>query len=283
MSNFLTSAVNSLGGLVGDPNLGNQAGNLIQHPLSTVNGWLGNNVAPPPGILQGAPVSQARLQQRPDGTFFDPVTGQSYSRDPSGQFAPIANPNTAQQVGAAAAGAAGYAGQVPGYDAREAAAYGNEGNLAATLNRMAMGQGPTVAGTQLAGGLDQAARAQLAASSGQGGNAAVLNRMAMAGNLGQLDSQYNQQQAMLRAHEQQGALGQLGQLYGNMQSQSEGMAGQKISAANYLNGLAMQGESGREGAAQDAAKTNAGANMGLLSLGLQGYGAYKSAKGTVGG
>lgn len=216
----------------------------------------GKTVNQPFKPLTGPPASEQTLVKNADGTSYDPTTGQTYSYVPGvvgangtasgGYYTGAATPNSAQQVGADFNRANGFFNQVPGYDQREQQAYNQEGNVAAYLNNLVQGSGPSVAGAQLAGGQDQAARQQLAQAAGaSGGNAALMRMLAM-GNTAGLQAATNQQQAMARVQEERDALAQLAGVTGNMQQQSMGMAGQKISAADALNGLAMQGQSGFE-------------------------------------
>lgn len=155
--------------------------------------------------------------------------------------------------------AAGFFNQVPGYDAREAAAYGQEGQLANTLQNQISGTGPTVAGTQLATGLDQGQHQQLAQAAGASGNNAALARMAAMGNTANMAMTTNQNQATARAGEQQNALNQLAGVTGNMQNQSMAMGGQKIGAADTLNQMALGGKENVEtsNTATDAANAAA--------------------------
>lgn len=222
------------------------------------------HAAAPPGTLTGPPPAPGRLKYTagPNGTqqAVDPVTGQVYVPDGKGGLTAQQTPNVQQQSGLALNRAAGFYGQVPSYDAREAAAYGGEGQTADYLNSIAHGMGPTVAGTQLAVGEDQAARQQLAQAAGASGNNAALARMVAMGNTGLLDANTNQAQALARAGEMTNAINQLAGVQGNMVGQSQAMGGQKLSAADTLNALAMSGEGGHEQNVLDASKTNAAAD-----------------------
>lgn len=217
--------------------------------------------APPPGVVTGnVPTDPSKLRPNPDGTLTDLSTGQTYNQTPDGyggsQLMPVMNPNTAQQVGQASNQAQSFYGQVPGYDQREAGAYNREGNLADSLTNIALGHGPSVAGTQLAIGQEQAARSQLAQAAGSSGNGAALSRLAAMGNTAGLQAQTNQQQALARTNEQMGAYGALGNVTGHMVDQSQAAAGQKIGAGNFLTNQAMGGELAHEGQAVDVNKAN---------------------------
>lgn len=229
------------------------------------------HAAAPPGALTGPPPDPSRLQKNADGTATDPLTGQVYLYHPAhvtpqGVSVPEGyqaqqTPNLVQQSGAALNRGAGFFGQVPGYDQREADAYGREAALGDTLTRMALGTGPTVAGTQLAVGQEQAARAQLAQAAGASGNGAVLSRLAAMGNTAGLQAQTNQQQAVARAGEQMGAIDALGRLTSNMVGQSQAAAGQKIGAGLNLTELALKGQGGHEQMIFDANKAEAEAKQ----------------------
>lgn len=204
------------------------------------------NPAAPPGIVLGPPPDPGRLVDNGAGTLLDPVTGQAYQKDEHGAAIPITNPNVAQQVGADASRAAGFYNQAPGYDAREQSAYNRETGLADTLNSVALGHGPSVAGAQLAVGLDQGARQQLAQAAGASGNNAALARLGAMQNTAGLQAKANQDASLVRAQEVANAQRTLAGLTTTMADQSRGMAGQKIGAAGDLNHLALQGETDRE-------------------------------------
>lgn len=222
----------------------------------------------PAGTLTGAPADPNRLQKNADGTAYDPVTGQTYVYQPPsvaangttspGGYTAMATPNVQQQAGTNFNRAGDFFNQIPLYDQREQTAYDREGDLATYLNNVATGNGPSVAGAQLAAGQDQAARQQLAQAAGASGNNAALSRLIAMNNTAGLQAATNQQQSLARAQEERDALAQLAGVSNAMTQQSQQMAGQKISAADALNGLAMQGEGGHEGlqfqASQDAAK-----------------------------
>lgn len=218
------------------------------------------HTAAPPGAASGPPPDPSRLQHRPDGTAVDPVTGQTYVNTPDKGLVAQGTANVQQQSGNALNQAAGFYGQVPGYDQREQAAYGQEGALAGRLNGIVNGTGPTVAGTQLAVGMDQAQRSQLAQAAGASGNGAALARMTAAGNTGQLQAQTNQQQAVARAGEETNAINSLAGLTGNMEGQSAAAAGQKIGAGQALTSMAMGGEGQHESDVLNASKANAAAD-----------------------
>jgi hypothetical protein len=232
----------------------------------------GGEVSAPQGPVTTPPPSTKNLVAMPDGSFYSPDNGQTYHRTPDGSFASTATPNVAQQVGANASRAAGFYGQVPGYDAREAEAYGREASLADTLNAVAHGQGPTVAGTQLAIGQDQAARQQLAQAAGASGNNAALARMNAMGNTAQLQAQTNQAASLARAQEEANALNQLAGVTSAMTNQSQAAAGQKINAGNAVNTLAMQGETAREGLTEKANEADAQNNTGVMDKLFNGAG-----------
>lgn len=236
--------------------------------------------------LTGAPQAGANLVQQPDGTVRDQISGQTYAYQPSANGAPayagVINPSTAQQVGTDANQAQGFYGQVPGYNQREAAAYGVEGQLAGTLNSMAIGQGPTVAGQQMQVGLDQAARTQMAGAAGASGSGAVLSRMAAMNNTANAQMNVNQQAGVQRAAEQQNAIGQLAGVTNNMQQQSQGMGQQQINAGQSLNALAMAGENSHEGLQSGVDQGNAAANeKGFMDL-VNAGSSYASGKGSLG-
>lgn len=217
-------------------------------------------IAVPTGAAAGAaPPDPSRLHINvATGQIVDLVTGQEYVNTPTGIVAK-GTPNTQMQSGNALNRAAGFYNQLPGYDKREATAYGGEGATADYLNSIAHGTGPSVAGTQLAVGEDMAAKQQLAQAAGASGNNAALARMAAMGNTGLLQTQTNQQQSVARAGEMTNALNQLAGVQGNMVNQSQAESGQKISAADTLNTIAMNGETQHEGQVLDANKANADA------------------------
>lgn len=222
----------------------------------------------PAGALTGAPQDPNRLQKNADGTAYDPVTGQTYVYQPPvfgangtstpGGYTAMATPNVQQQAGTDFNRAGAFFNQVPLYDQREQTAYDREGQLASYLTGITQGTGPSVAGTQLQTGLESAQRAQLAQAAGASGNNGALARLLAMNNTAGLMQETNQQQALARAQEERDALAQLAGVSNAMTQQSQQMAGQKISAADALNSLAMQGEGGHEGlqfqASQDAAK-----------------------------
>lgn len=278
----------------------------------SIGSWINNNVfgghvAGPPAAAQGGPppdMSRLHMDVR-TGMITDPVTGQQYVNTPTGVVAK-GTPNVQQQSGNALGQAAGFYGQVPGYDQREAGAYGQEGQVgqqigqvagqmgsaADYLNGMVHGNGPTVAGTQLQTGLEQAQRGQLAQAAGASGANAALARMSAMGNTAQLQAQTNQQQAVARAGEQtnainglgsmlsnqSGAYTSLGNLTGNMVQQSQAAAGQSIGAGQALTNMAMQGEAGHEGVQLDASKAQAAGNTGAMSNLFNGVSGYLNAK-----
>ncbi len=233
----------------------------------------GGEVSQTPGAVVGPPPSVANLVQNPDGSFYSPDNGQTYHKGADGSMQATAAPNVSQQVGSAASRAAGLYDQAGGYDQREQGAFDREAGLADHLNAVAHGQGPSVAGTQLAIGQEQAANQQLAQAAGASGGNAALARMNAMSNTAQLQAQTNQAAALARAQESTNALNQLAGVTGNMTNQSGGMAGQKISAANALNGLAMNGETNKEDADLEARKANAAGNTGATDKLLKGIGA----------
>jgi hypothetical protein len=228
--------------------------------------------APGSNIGTGAP-DPSRLVQNPDGTSTDPVDGQIYVNTPDKGLVAQGTTDSTRQAQGNLNKAAGYAAQVPGYDAREAGAYAGEASTADYLNTIALGGGPSVAGAQLATGEDAAAKQQLAQAAGASGNNAALARMAAMGNTGQAQANTNQQQATARIGEQTNAINSLAGVQQNMQNQSESMGGQKLSAADTLNSLAMQGEAGHEGQNVDINKTNANNNLTAGTLGAKAAGA----------
>ncbi len=233
----------------------------------------------PPGALTGPPPDVSRLHMGPDGRAVDPVTGQVYVADGKGGFTAQQTPNLAQQSDVATGRATGFYNQVPGYDKREAAAFGREGTLADTLTRLASGQGPSVAGAQTAITLDQAQKQQLAQAAGASGSNAALARMSAMGNTGALAANANQTGALARTAEEANALNALGNVTGNMEQQSAGLAGQRINAGTALSGLGMQGMSEQEQlqfaaekAKADAAAADKTRYMNAITAGVNAYG-----------
>ena len=221
--------------------------------------------SPPVSAAEGPPPVPGRLVKNPDGSSVDPATGVVYVQNPDGSMTATHNPNTANQVAANTNRASGFFNQVPGYDQREAGAYGQEQTLANSLNAMASGSGPTVAGNQLVAGQQQAAQQQLAQAAGSSGNNAALARMAAMGNTAQLQANTNQQMAQLRTQEQTNALNSLRQRhrqYGAAVDQP-GMSGQKIGAGNALNGLAATGENNQENLLEKSSADQAQINAGI--------------------
>lgn len=255
--------------------------------------WLNGNVFGgtvngPGGALTGAPSSDARLVHNPDGSATDPATGQTYAYTPggisptgvstNGGYTAMSGPNTIQQVGTDANAAQGFLNNVPQYNQREGQAYGQEQGVANSLNSMAMGQGPTVAGQQMQVGLDQAARTQMAGAAGASGSGAVLSRMAAMNNTANAQMQTNQQQGVARAGEQTNALNQLAGVTNNMANQSQGMGQQQINAAQGLNALAMNGAVQNSAQQIDANKAEAQNNKDAAN---QGIGMVKSGIGAL--
>lgn len=228
------------------------------------NNVFGGHIDSAPGINPQAPNSVAFVDN-PDGTRTY-ANGQTFRMGPNGQWqTALANPNVAQQVGADASRAAGIYNQVPGYDAREQTAFGQEQGLAADLNNTAHGIGPTVAGTQLMSGLEQGQQQQLAQAAGAGGGNAALARMTAANNTAKLAADTNQQQALARAAEAANAQRTLAGVTGSMVDQSQAESGQKLNAANTLNNLAMTGETNREGLDEKASEAQAKGNTDAMN------------------
>lgn len=240
------------------------AGNPIT-ALGQAFGILSPNasVYTPPTAAQGAPPVPGRLTKNPDGSSTDPATGVTYVTNPDGSMTAAHNPNTANQVAANANRAAGFFGQVPGFDQREAGAYQQQQDLAGALTQMVSGNGPTVAGNQLAIGQQQAAEQQLAQAAGASGNNAALARMAAMGNTEQLQSQTNQQAALQRAQEQTTAMNALGNVTGSLEQESAGMGAQKLAAGNAVNGLAATGENNDEALTEKGSNDNETVNASI--------------------
>ena len=113
----------------------------------------------------------------------------------------------------------------------------NQAGLIAQLQAMAAGQGPSAAAIQMREAMDRAAAAQTSAAAGAGGRgvnqgAAYLNA---ANNSAAITAQGARDTAVLRAQEQNNAIGQLGQVVGQARGADEGLSQFNANAQNQGN------------------------------------------------
>jgi hypothetical protein len=204
--------------------------------------------------------------KRPDGTE---MNQDGLIRDKNGKV--YGTPTAANQVASTGQLSRNEQDATAGYRTREGQDYANQAEFAGHLRALASGRGPTVAGTQLAIGMDQAANQQLAQAAGAGGSNGALARMQAMKNTGTMQAATNQQAALARAAEASEANRALGATLTNMGNQSAGMTKQATDAAQNYNKQANDLEAAREGLSLDADKASSsalasGAGMGLMAL-----------------
>jgi hypothetical protein len=219
----------------------------------------------PPGV--GGPIAPG---QQPDGTWIDKATGNVLTPGPNGTFlnaatggsysqdgTPVAAPNVAQQTATANQNSQGFLGNLQGDRALSAQGAAGQMGLAASLNdTISNPQHSSVAANQLGASLDDTNRTQMAAAAGVGGpNAFAAHRQAMQ-NIAFNGDREAQAGALLRAQETASAQGQLGNVYGSLQSQGATQYGQDTGAATAFSGQAMAGAAGDAAAKAAAAKAN---------------------------
>ena len=223
-----------------------------------------------PGV--GGPAADPSILQHDaqTNTWVDPVHHTVYT-DSTGQHA-IQDPNIAQQVVANFQQRNALLQQGQQAQAGVNAATAQQQGLAQSLNNTINNpNAPSVAGAQLTAGADQIGRNQLAMASGVGGPNAAAARRQAALNIGNEQSQLNQQQAQRRVGEVQGAQGQLGGVFSNLAGQGIQQYGQDLSGAATFSGQAGAGAGVNQGANLDAKKASNAAWGGFMN-GLAGAG-----------
>lgn len=211
--------------------------------------WSKGNVYGKGNMNQTQP---ATTTQPVNNIMYDPLTGLyvnkangMVSTDPAGK-APVANLSTAQLAARNVAISQGFYNRLgnlnTSFDQNQA---GTNAALTDTNNVIA-GKTPSVAGIQLQQGLGQAAARQEAEASGVGGVNGALARQNAAQNIARLQVKTNQDAALLRAQEIEGARQQRNTLLNNQGTQLNTAVGQNIHGGEAATAAAQGGQSSQD-------------------------------------
>lgn len=204
-----------------------------------------------------------RLQPRPDGTFFDPVSGTTYA-DEWGNT-PLAAPNVTQQVQTNALTGRDFLDRNAVQDARGTTAYNGQKAFGDDLNQVIRNpNAPTVSTAVMDQAIGNIDRQQLAGVAGAGGvNAAAARRQALS-NMGNLDLQAAGQGAIARATEAAGARQAQATNLQNMAGNSLEATGQNNQGAAAFSGLADKGAEANQTATMQNNEKNMQQKQGFL-------------------
>ena len=243
-----------------------------EDPLTGLQNSLGLSVSGNP-TNPGGDVGAARpddynfTQQIPGTNFsYDPASGQYYQttvRDPrTGQPTPAGTtqvaqaPNLAQQGSGAAINQLNFLQQQQDVINRMAATRAGQRGLEGDYQGAIRGTGPSVAATQLYGGLNRIAQDQASQAAGANGQNAFAARRVAAQNTARAQGDLSAQAAQLRAQETAAARTGLANLYGSEAQADQGANQTATGAALGYGSLGEKSEADRLAANQAAIDSN---------------------------